>query len=126
MTTTTAPETQQVTHDVFDVVRREGRRSRWDKIGAGYTNSDGRQSIELDAGDGRAPRRFVLLRIDRLMRPIPAGADATRYPTHELFEAGGLVGVAFLNRDGSLTLVIDEGRREGPRVRLQVRARRAR
>jgi hypothetical protein len=36
------------------------------------------------------------------------------------------VGVAFLNKDGSLSLVVDDGLRDGPKQRFQMRIRRER
>ena len=71
-----------------------------------------------------------LVAIDRVRRPIRPFGDPKKFPTHDLVVGEGKVlsrvGVAFANKDGSLSLVIDEGRRDGPKQRFQMRLRRER
>ena len=116
------------THDVFDVVEVEGRRPVWSKVGAVYPDGDETQTVVIvDVADGGKERAFQLVPIDRVRRPIRPLADPKRFPTHDLMTGEGRfnrVGVAFLNRDGSLSLVIDEGVRDGPKARFQMRVRR--
>ena len=51
--------------------------------------------------------------------------DARRYPTHELFtgywKGRKKIGAAWPNKDGSFSLVVDEGMKGAPKVRYQMR-----
>ena len=70
--------------------------------------------------------------IDRERFPVKDGKDPKKAPTHELFEVvedqelqesrWNRVGVGFTNKDGSLSLVVDEGNRQGKKARFQLRA----
>ena len=82
-------------------------------------------------------QRVLQLRpIDRQRFPVKDGKDPKKAPTHELFEVvedkeleqkrWNKVGVAFTNKDGSLSLVVDDGNREGPKARFQLRAHKSR
>jgi hypothetical protein len=121
----------QPTHDVFDVLEREGQKAFWKKVGAVYDKGDGCQTVMIfDVERGTAQRVLELVAIDRVRRPIRPFGDPRRFPTHDLTvgEGKGLhrVGVAFLNKDGSLSLVVDDGLRDGPKQRFQMRIRRER
>lgn len=122
-----------LTHEVFDVQEREGARAFWNKVGAAFENKDGSHSVLLYQPGLAEPKRLQLRRIDRERRPIKDGAEPKKCPTHELFvvvEVEGApnewkrVGVAFTNRDDSLSLIVDDGLREGPKARFQLRVRR--
>lgn len=121
------------THELFDVQEREGQRAYWNKVGAAFENKDHSHSLLIYQPGLPEPRRLQLRRIDRERRPIRDGAEPGRFPTHELFAVteveGGpndwkRVGVAFTNKDDSLSLILDDGVREGPKARFQMRARR--
>ncbi|MCC7073588.1 MAG: hypothetical protein IT383_19925 [Deltaproteobacteria bacterium] len=121
------------THELFDVQDREGQRPFWNKVGAAFENKDASHSVLLYQPGIPEPKRLQLRRIDRERRPLADGADTKRFPTHELFAVteveGGpndwkRVGVAFTNKDDSLSLILDEGVRDGPKARFQMRARR--
>ncbi|MBI1944684.1 MAG: hypothetical protein HYS27_03250 [Deltaproteobacteria bacterium] len=121
------------THELFDVQEREGQRAYWNKVGAAFENKDHSHSLLIYRPGLPEPRRLQLRRIDRERRPIRDGAEPKRFPTHELFAVteveGGpndwkRVGVAFTNKDDSLSLILDDGVREGPKARFQMRARR--
>jgi hypothetical protein len=139
-TTATQTQTQlqtgdnQATHDVFHVVERDGGRPQWNRIGLSYLDDEGRQMVvlKLDAhlGTGRLTRVLELREIDRAKRPIPPLREPRLFPRHELFEEDELtekrVGVAFVNRDSSLSLVIDDGSRDASKQRYQMRRVKAR
>ena len=78
----------------------------------------------------RVVEPLELVAIDRVRRPNRPFGDPRRFPTQDLTvgEGRGLhrVGVAFLNKDGSLSLVVDDGLRDGPKQRFQMRVRRER
>ena len=121
------------THEVFDVQEREGTRAYWNKVGVAFENKDGSHSVLLYQPGIAEPKRLQLRRIDRERRPLKDGVDPKKAPTHELFvvvEVEGApnewkrVGVAFTNRDDSLSLIVDDGQREGPKARFQLRVRR--
>ena len=121
------------THEVFDVQEREGTRAYWNKVGVAFENKDGSHSVLLYQPGIAEPKRLQLRRIDRERRPLKDGVDPKKAPTHELFvvvEVDGApnewkrVGVAFTNRDDSLSLVVDDGQRAGPKARFQLRVRR--
>ena len=125
MTSTAQPTTENhqspdrsPSHDIFDVQERLGQRPYWDKMGAAFTNRDGSHTLLLDQPGQSDKRRLQLRAIDRERRPLNDGVDPRRAPTHELFTVAEVpdaksvwtrVGVAFPNKDGSLSLVIDEG-----------------
>lgn len=130
-TTATATTTKKTpTHDIFDVQDRGGRPAFWNKVGAAFENRDMSHSIVIYQ-PGRTDTRALQLRvIDRDRRPLREGADPKRFPTHELYlvvESDSApnewrrVGVAFTNKDGSLSLVVDDGNRDGPKARFQMR-----
>lgn len=128
MTTTTK---RLPTHELFDVQQREGQRAFWNKVGAAFENKDKSHSLLIYQPGLPMPKRLQLRTIDRERRPLPDGADPKKSPTHELFlviEVEGSpnewrrVGVGFPNKDGSLSLVVDDGVREGPKARFQMRA----
>lgn len=121
------------THELFDVQQREGQKVFWNKVGAAFENKDGSHSVLLYQPGLPTPKRLQLRAIDRTKRPLNEGADAKKFPTHELFvvvEIDGAqnewkrVGVGFTNKDGSLSLIVDNGVREGPKARFQMRLRR--
>lgn len=131
-TTTTAAK-RRPTHELFDVQQREGQRAFWKKVGAAFENKDGSHSILLYQPGMATPKRLQLREIDRTKRPLSEGADPKRFPTHELFNVVELegapnewrrVGVGFTNKDGSLSLIVDDGVRDGPKARFQMRLRR--
>ena len=128
MTTTNK---RQPTHDLFDVQDREGG-AFWNKVGAAFENKDKSHSV-LIYQPGLTEQRVLQLRaIDRERFPVKDGKDPRKAPTHELYEVvddteiqetrWNRVGVAFTNKDGSLSLVVDEGNREGKKARFQLRA----
>lgn len=132
-TTMTATVKKLPTHELFDVQQRDGQKAFWNKVGAAFENKDGSHSL-LIYQPGRAdPKRLQLRKIDRERRPLAEGADPKKFPTHELFlvvevEGGPndwkRVGVGFTNKDDSLSLIVDDGVREGPKARFQMRDRR--
>lgn len=134
MTTTTTTTIKKLpTHELFDVQQREGQKAFWNRVGAAFENRDGSHSVLLYQPGLPAPKRLQLRRIDRDKRPLNEGADPKKYPTHELFlvvevEGGPSewkrVGVGFTNKDDSLSLIVDDGMREGPKARFQMRLRR--
>ena len=134
MTTTTTTTMKKLpTHELFDVQEREGQRAFWNKVGAAFENKDASHSVLLYQPGIPAPKRLQLRTIDREKRPLPEGADPQMVPTHELYYVVELegaqnewkrVGVGFTNRDGSLSLIVDDGMREGPKARFQLRVRR--
>ncbi len=134
MTTTTAMTIKKLpTHELFDVQQREGQKAFWNRVGAAFENRDGSHSVLLYQPGLPEPKRLQLRRIDRDKRPLNEGADPKRFPTHELFlvaEVNGApnewkrVGVGFTNKDASLSLIVDDGVREGPKARFQMRPRR--
>lgn len=132
MTTTTTIK-KLPTHELFDVQQRDGQRAFWNKVGAAFENKDGSHSVLLYQPGIPTPKRLQLRTIDREKRPLADGADPKRFPTHELFYVVQLegapnewkrVGVGFTNKDGSLSLIVDDGVREGPKARFQMRVRR--
>jgi hypothetical protein len=126
MTATTVMANEERGFDVFKVIERDGERSQWRKVGRGAPQLNGGMSIRLEGLRGE--RALVAVVIDRDQRPIPPSKDARHFPSHELFEGNvnerQRVGVVFVNRDASFTLLIDEGERDGPKARLQMRVRR--
>lgn len=121
------------THEIFDVQQREGQKAFWNKVGAAFQNKDASHSVLLYQPGLPDPKRLQLRRIDRERRPLADGADPKKHPTHELFtvlEVEGApnewkrVGVGFTNRDDSLSLIVDDGVRDGPKARFQMRVRR--
>jgi hypothetical protein len=136
MTTTTATTTAKKTlptHELFDVQERENKRAFWNKVGAAFLNKDGSHSVLVYQPGIATPRRLQLRAIDRAIRPVKDGADPNKAPTHELFvvidadhgsKEWKRVGVGFTNKDGSLSLIVDDGLRDGPKARFQLRARR--
>ena len=132
MTTTTTVK-RLPTHELFDVQQREGEKAFWNKVGAAFENKDHSHSILIYQPGLPTPKRLQLRRIDRDKRPLANGADTKKFPTHELFlvlEIEGApnewkrVGVGFTNKDESLSLLVDDGVREGPKARFQMRLRR--
>ena len=135
-TNTNAPMTtlkKLPTHEIFDVQQRDGQRAFWNKVGAAFENKDASHSLLLYQPGLPQPKRLQLRRIDREKRPLAEGADPKKSPTHELFvvvEVDGApnewrrVGVGFTNKDGSLSLIVDDGVRDGPKARFQMRTRR--
>jgi len=113
----------ETTHDVFQVIEREQGRPSWKKVGIVFVDDEGNDIVMLPSSKPNTMRELRLALIDRTRRPIADGRDANRFPTHELLERSATrpVGAAFVNKDGSLSLVIDEGKREGPKLRLQMR-----
>ena len=102
-------------------------------MGAAFENKDQSHSLLIYQPGLAVPKRLQLRRIDRERRPIPDGAEPKRFPTHELFAVteveGGpndwkRVGVAFTNKDDSLSLILDDGVRDGQKARFQMRVRR--
>ncbi|MCC7073506.1 MAG: hypothetical protein IT383_19505 [Deltaproteobacteria bacterium] len=133
MTTTTTTIKKLPTHELFDVQQREGQKAFWNRVGAAFENRDGSHSVLLYQPGLPEPKRLQLRRIDREKRPLNDGADPKKFPTHELFivvEAEGgpnewkRVGVGFTNKDDSLSLIVDDGVRDGPKARFQMRLRR--
>lgn len=134
MTTTASPASKALpTHELFDVQEREGQRAFWNKVGAAFVNKDGSHSVLIYQPGLPSPKRLQLRPIDRQRRPLAEGADPKRAPSHELFFVADLegepkewrrVGVGFTNKDGSLSLIVDDGLREGPKARFQMRPRR--
>jgi len=133
MTTTTMTIKKLPTHELFDVQQREGQKAFWNRVGAAFENRDGSHSVLLYQPGLPEPKRLQLRRIDRDKRPLNDGADPKKFPTHELFivaEAEGApnewkrVGVGFTNKDDSLSLIVDDGVRDGPKARFQMRLRR--
>lgn len=133
MTTTTTTVKKLPTHELFDVQQREGQRAFWNKVGAAFENKDGSHSVLLYQPGLPTPKRLQLRTIDRDKRPLADGADPKKFPTHELFvvvEIDGApnewkrVGVGFTNKDASLSLIVDDGVRDGPKARFQMRLRR--
>ena len=135
-TATTASENRESpkktlpTHELWDVQERPNQKAFWNKVGAAFENKDGSHSLLVYQPGFGSPRRLQLRVIDRSIRPLKDGADPKKSPTHELFvvidvEDGSKewkrVGVGFTNKDGSLSLIIDEGNREGPKARFQLR-----
>lgn len=128
--TTTTKQKKTPTHDIFDVQDREGRAAFWNKVGAAFENRDASHSV-LIYQPGRPDSKTLQLRvIDRDKRPLKEGADPQRSPTHELFfvvesddapNEWRRVGVGFTNKDSSLSLVVDDGDRDGPKARFQMR-----
>src|SRR4051812_16788502 len=121
------------THELFDVQEREGQKAYWNKVGAAFENKDGSHSVLVYRPGLPTPKRLQLRKIDREKRPLADGADPKKFPTHELFnviEMEGApndwqrVGVAFTNKDESLSLITDDGVRGGPKARFQRRPRR--
>lgn len=116
------------THDVFDVIEVQGRKPFWNRVGAVYDDAgEGQTVVIVDVAGGGKERAFHLVPIDRVRRPIRPFGDPKRFPTHDLIVGEGKanrVGVAFVNRDGSLSLVIDDGVRDGAKARFQMRLRR--
>lgn len=121
------------THELFDVQAREGQRPFWNKVGAAFENKDASHSVLLYQPGIPEPKRLQLRKIDRERRPLADSADPKRHPTHELFcvvEVEGApsewrrVGVGFTNKDASLSLILDDGQRDGPKARFQMRVRR--
>lgn len=132
MTTTTTTK-RLPTHELFDVQQREGQRAFWNKVGAAFENKDKSHSVLIYQPGLAEPKRLQLRRIDRERFPVRDGVDPAKAPTHELFvvfESDGApsewrrVGVAFTNKDDSLSLIVDGGVREGPKARFQMRLRR--
>lgn len=132
MTTTTTTK-RLPTHEIWDVQQRENQRAFWNKVGAAFENKDASHSLLLYQPGMPAPKRLQLRKIDRERRPLANGTDAKKFPTHELFlvvEVDGgpndwrRVGVGFTNKDDSLSLVVDDGLRDGPKARFQMRLRR--
>ncbi len=132
MTTTTMIK-KLPTHELFDVQQREGQKAFWNRVGAAFENRDGSHSVLLYQPGLPEPKRVQLRRIDRDKRPLNNGADPKKFPTHELFlvvevEGGPnewkRVGVGFTNKDDSLSLILDDGVRDGPKARFQMRLRR--
>lgn len=134
MTTTTTTTTKKLpTHELFDVQQREGHKAFWNKVGAAFENKDGSHSLLIYQPGRPDAKRLQLRRIDRERFPVKEGADPKKSPTHELFivlevEHGPnewkRVGVGFTNKDDSLSLIVDDGVREGPKARFQMRVRR--
>src|SRR5687767_9410582 len=133
MTTTTMTVKKLPTHELFDVQQREGQRAFWNKVGAAFENKDGSHSLLVYQPGLPAPKRLQLRRIDRDKRPLADGADPKKFPTHELFVVVEIdsapndwkrVGVGFTNKDESLSLIVDDGVRDGPKARFQLRVRR--
>src|SRR5688572_23534825 len=133
MTTTTSAAKKLPTHELFDVQEREGQKAFWNKVGAAFENKDASHSVLLYQPGLPTPKRLQLRKIDREKRPLPEGADQKKSPTHEIFlvvEMEGAanewkrVGVGFTNKDESLSLIVDDGVRDGPKARFQMRARR--
>ena len=131
MTTTTIKKLP--THEIFDVQQREGQKAFWNKVGAAFENKDGSHSLLLYQPGLPTPKRVQLRRIDRERFPVRDGVDPKKAPSHELFfvaEVEGApnewkrVGVAFTNKDDSLSILVDDGVREGPKARFQMRVRR--
>lgn len=131
MTTTTIKKLP--THELFDVQQREGQKAFWNKVGAAFENKDASHSLLIYQPGLPTPKRLQLRRIDRERRPLNEGADPKKFPTHELFIVAEVeggpndwkrVGVGFTNKDDSLSLIVDDGVREGPRARFQLRLRR--
>lgn len=130
---TTTNNKKLPTHDIFDVQDR-GNGTFWNKVGASFENRDGSHSV-LIYQPGRTDSKTLQLRaIDRDRRPLKEGADAAKSPTHELFlvieksdaeREWKRVGVGFTNRDGSLSLVVDDGNKDGPKARFQMRGHKA-
>ena len=121
------------THEVFDVQQRDGQRAFWNKVGAAFENKDKSHSVLVYQPGLAEPKRLQLRRIDRERFPVRDGVDPAKAPTHELFvvvENEGApgewrrVGVAFTNKDDSLSLIVDDGVRDGPKARFQMRVRR--
>jgi hypothetical protein len=121
------------THNLWDVQPREGQRPFWNKVGAAFVNRDQSHTLLVYRPGIADPRRLQLRPIDREKRPLKGGADPKKFPTHELYEVieqEGMpndwlrVGVGFTNKDSSLSLVIDDGDREAPKARFQLRSRR--
>lgn len=132
MTTTTQVK-KLPTHELFDVQQREGQKAFWNKVGAAFPNKDASHSLLIYQPGLPDPKRLQLRKIDRERRPLNDGADPKKFPTHELFlvvevEGGAndwrRVGVGFTNKDESLSLIIDDGVRDGPKARFQMRVRR--
>lgn len=132
MTTTTTIK-KLPTHELFDVQQREGQRAFWNKVGAAFENKDGSHSVLLYQPGIPTPKRLQLRRIDRERRPLADGADPKKFPTHELFNVVEMegapnewkrVGVGFTNKDESLSLIVDDGVRDAPKARFQMRTRR--
>src|SRR5688572_26997886 len=132
MTTTTKVK-KLPTHELFDVQQREGQKAFWNKVGAAFENKDGSHSVLLYQPGLPTPKRLQLRAIDRTKRPLSEGADPKKFPTHELYVVvevdGGpnewnRVGVGFTNKDASLSLLVDDGVRDGPKARFQMRIRR--
>lgn len=133
MTTTSTTIKKLPTHELFDVQQREGQKAFWNRVGAAFENRDRSHSVLLYQPGLPEPKRLQLRRIDREKRPLNDGADPKKFPTHELFivvEAEGApnewkrVGVGFTNKDASLSLILDDGVRDGPKARFQMRLRR--
>ena len=133
MTTTTTTIKKLPTHELFDVQQREGKKAFWNRVGAAFENRDGSHSVLLYQPGLPEPKRLQLRRIDREKRPLNDGADPKKFPTHELFivvePEGGpnewkRVGVGFTNKDESLSFIVDDGVRDGPKARFQMRLRR--
>ena len=121
------------THEIFDVQQREGQKAFWNKVGAAFANKDASHSVLLYQPGLPAPKRLQLRRIDRERFPVREGMDPRKAPSHELFlvvDVEGApnewkrVGVGFTNKDDSLSLIVDDGAREGPKARFQMRVRR--
>ena len=102
-------------------------------MGAAFENKDASHSVLLYQPGMPAPKRLQLRKIDRERRPINANVDPKKAPTHELFlvvDVEGApnewkrVGVGFTNKDDSLSLIVDDGVRDGPKARFQMRVRR--
>lgn len=121
------------THEIFDVQQREGQKAFWNKVGAAFENKDASHTVLLYQPGLPDQKRLQLRKIDRERRPLPEGADPKKSPTHELYlvvEVEGAandwkrVGVGFTNKDDSLSLIVDDGVRDGPKARFQMRTRR--
>jgi hypothetical protein len=117
-TTTTTSAKNTPSHEIF-LVEGEGKETTWTKVGVAFPTKSG-HSHRVFVGKKGDPKQKIYLvcpnsQFDHEDKSRP-GEDAKRMPYANIFDTsgGGTIdfkkrdGVAFLNRDDSLTLLIGE------------------
>ena len=139
MTTTTTTETSTKknvpSHEIF-VVEGDGQEATWTKVGVAFVTKSGKSHRVLVGPKGDPKQKVYLVCPNSTFDNDDnsrASDEPRRKPYADIFEAGASReinfkerdGVAFLNRDDSLTLLIGE-RGDPQQLKYQMRAVRPR
>ena len=125
-TTTPAKKSNRPSHEIFTVEEQDNGATKWTRVGVAFPTQNPSIHRVLIGDRGDPNQRVYLVRENFAADDEPArtAEEERRRPFANVYDAKGEIdwrardGVAFLNRDDSLTLLIGQG---PDQVRYQMR-----